>query len=58
MPLLGYIRWEDFRNSIEKAKERRRPKKDYKLTRYACYLTAHNGDPRKEEKEEIALAQT
>ena len=78
--LLGYDKWENFFNAIEKAKiscknseqevldhfpEARKtidmPKGttkeiiDYKLTRYACYLIAQNGDPR---KEQIAFAQS
>ncbi|MCX6789573.1 MAG: DNA damage-inducible protein D [Candidatus Gribaldobacteria bacterium] len=36
-------------------KEAPREIQDYDLSRYACYLIAQNGDPR---KEEIALAQT
>ena len=31
-----------------------KPKKDYELSRYACYLIVQNGDPR---KEVIALGQ-
>lgn len=40
---------------IPTAKTAHRPVKDYMLTRYACYLIAQNGDPK---KEEIAFAQS
>lgn len=78
--LLGYSKWENFSNVIEKAKDScanvgqevsnhfpdvrktiPMPKgaekeiDDVLLTRYACYLVAQNGDPR---KPQIAFAQT
>lgn len=78
--LLGYSKWDNFTNVIEKAKEAcknsgqrtddqfpevgklikaakgaERQIDDYYLTRYACYLIAQNGDPK---KEQVAFAQT
>ena len=78
--LLGYSKWENFANVIDKAitacenvghnvsehfpdvrktipmpKGAEKEIDDYLLTRYACYLVAQNGDPR---KEQIAFAQT
>lgn len=78
--VLGYAKWQNFENIINKAKESCRnsgfstlecftdisktsamPNGGFKdvgdimLNRYACYLIAQNGDPK---KESIALAQT
>ena len=69
MPLLGYDRWENFAQAIERAhiaaevqghylpdlfrgvtkKGAGRPHQDFELARFACYLVAMNGDPRKAE---------
>ncbi len=79
MRILGYAKWENFKNAIERAEEAcknsgqivrghflqarkmintskgiRYSVKDYLLSRFACYLIAQNGDPR---KKEIAEAQ-
>ncbi len=78
--LLGYSKWQNFENIINKAKDSCKNSKqeivnhftdvskmvqigsgaekeipDILLTRYACYLIAQNGDPK---KEEIAFAQS
>ena len=45
----------DVRKTIKMPKGAEKEIEDYKLTRYACYIIAQNGDPR---KETIALAQT
>lgn len=74
MPLLGYDKWERFKDSVERAEASAanqghehaisrhrekgtggRPRDNFFLTRYAAYLVAMNGDPR---KAEVAAAQS
>lgn len=45
----------DVGKMVQIGSDAQREQKDYKLTRYACYLIAQNGDSR---KKVIALAQT
>lgn len=59
MELLGYANWSSFRKVIDKAavaamsvgatalEHFRQDGDDYRLTKFACYLVAMNGDPRK-----------
>ena len=53
----GHSIFDDFAevSKIVEAGATSKPKKDYELSRYACYLIVQNGDPR---KEVIALGQT
>jgi DNA-damage-inducible protein D len=53
----GHDTLDDFAevSKIVEAGATTKPKKDYELSRYACYLIVQNGDPR---KEVIALGQT
>jgi DNA-damage-inducible protein D len=75
MAQMGYDKWQNFEQVIERAKQAAhgqgfnvhtlftaiskkgdgRPQTDYQLTRFAAYLVAMNGDPR---KPEVAAAQT
>ncbi|MGL4947081.1 MAG: BRO family protein [Cetobacterium sp.] len=77
MPLLGYLKWERFNDTVKRASKAcensqnvvaehffpiaginpnsKKPYFDWRLSRYACYLIAMNGDP---DKLEVAAAQS